>query len=130
MLFITVENLVAGLAGDAELAADFASLIASPSKSRATNRTRSSITEHSFHGIDTPRLPEQTKSVTHVSGTKRHCLGPHPPSAVAGIACSDTQTVIDDESIVLPNQIIRVFEDRIWVRVSRMSAKNFLGRPG
>jgi hypothetical protein len=33
--------------------------------------------ELSFHGIHTSCLPEQTKSVTHVSGTKCHlCLGP------------------------------------------------------
>ncbi|MFN3549207.1 MAG: hypothetical protein ACK4U0_17105, partial [Mesorhizobium sp.] len=37
-----------------------------------TKRTRSSITELSFHGINTSR---KAKSVTHVSGTKRHlCL--------------------------------------------------------
>src|SRR5882762_3742149 len=51
------------------------SLIASPSSSRATNRRRSSITEHSFHGIDTS--PGKGKGVTHVSGTICHlCLGP------------------------------------------------------
>ncbi|WP_208722831.1 hypothetical protein, partial [Rhizobium vallis] len=37
---------------------------------RATNRRRSSITEVSFHGINTSR--QKAKSVTHVSGTKRH----------------------------------------------------------
>ena len=36
-------------------------------KSRATNRRRSSITEHSFHGIDTSS--SKAESVTHVSGT-------------------------------------------------------------
>src|SRR5581483_6128033 len=35
------------------------SLMASPSSSRATNRTRSSIAEHSFQGIDTPRQRER-----------------------------------------------------------------------
>ncbi|WP_222005786.1 hypothetical protein, partial [Rhizobium bangladeshense] len=35
-----------------------------------TNRRRSSITEVSFHGINTSR--QKAKSVTHVSGTKRH----------------------------------------------------------
>src|SRR5712671_2477354 len=51
------------------------SLIASPSSSRATNRRRSSITEHSFHGIHTS--PGKGKGVTHVSGTICHlCLGP------------------------------------------------------
>src|SRR6516164_7124530 len=51
------------------------SLIASPSSSRATNRRRSSITEHSFHGIHTS--PKRGKGVTHVSGTICHlCLGP------------------------------------------------------
>src|SRR6516162_4529721 len=51
------------------------SLIASPSSSRATNRRRSSITEHSFHGIHAS--PANGKGVTHVSGTICHpCLGP------------------------------------------------------
>src|ERR1700731_3425292 len=51
------------------------SAIGSPSRSRATNRKRSSTTEHSFHGINTSR--QRAKSVTHVSGTKCHpCLGP------------------------------------------------------
>src|SRR5258705_11855989 len=51
------------------------SLIASPSSSRATNRRRSSITEHSFHGLDPS--PGKGKGVTHVSGTICHlCLGP------------------------------------------------------
>src|SRR5262245_1198912 len=50
--------------------------IGSPSNRRATKRRRSSITEHSFHGIHTSRL-QKAKSVTHVSGTKCHlCLGP------------------------------------------------------
>src|SRR5689334_10957017 len=42
----------------------------SPSSRRATKRRRSSITEHSLHGINTPR--QKAKSVTHVSGTFRH----------------------------------------------------------
>ena len=42
----------------------------SPSSKRATNRKRSSITELSFHGINTSC--QMTKSVTHVSGTNRH----------------------------------------------------------
>jgi hypothetical protein len=38
---------------------------------------RSSITEHSFHGIDTSALRSQGGGVTHVSGTKCHpCLRP------------------------------------------------------
>src|SRR6516162_10175135 len=50
------------------------SVMASPSINRATNRRRSSMTEHSLHGIDTSR--QEAKSVTHVSGTKCHlCLG-------------------------------------------------------
>ncbi len=40
---------------------------ASPSRTRATKRRRSSITETSFHGINTSG--QITKSVTHVSGT-------------------------------------------------------------
>src|SRR6516164_6553425 len=52
------------------------SVIASPSKSRPTNRRRSSITEHSSHGINTSR-PKKAKGVTHVSGTICHlCLRP------------------------------------------------------
>src|SRR5262245_61956000 len=41
--------------------------IDSPSSNLAINRRRSSITEHSFHGIDTPGA--KPGSVTHVSGT-------------------------------------------------------------
>src|SRR5229473_3112550 len=49
------------------------SVIASPSRTRATKRRRSSITELAFHGISTSR--QKAKSVTHVSGTKCHlCL--------------------------------------------------------
>ena len=51
------------------------SLIDSPSSKRATNCRRSSITEHSFHGIDTS--PVSRESVTYVSGTFWNlCLGP------------------------------------------------------
>src|SRR3990170_1863700 len=51
------------------------SVIGSPSRRRATKRRRSSMTEHSFQGIDTLRWSNPAKSVTHVSGTKRHlCL--------------------------------------------------------
>ena len=50
------------------------SLMPSPSSKRATNRRRSSITELSFHGINTSR--QMATSVTHVSGANRHlCLG-------------------------------------------------------
>src|SRR5262252_4349553 len=52
------------------------SVMASPSRSRATKRRRSSITELAFHGIDTSRRTK-AESVTHVSGTFCHlCLGP------------------------------------------------------
>src|SRR5215475_601138 len=44
------------------------SVMASPSRSRATKRRRSSITELAFHGIDTSRRTK-AESVTHVSGT-------------------------------------------------------------
>src|ERR1700688_3944391 len=49
--------------------------IFSPSSKRPTNRTRSSITEHSFQGIvSSPR----GGSVTYVSGTNCHpCVRPH-----------------------------------------------------
>src|SRR5260370_5149750 len=57
------------------------SLIASPSSSRATNRRRSSITEHSFHGIQAstergkvlPMCP--VRSVTYVSGRSQERTG-------------------------------------------------------
>src|SRR3546814_10309244 len=49
----------------------YTTLFRSPSKSRATNRRRSSITEHSFHGIDTSRQACLSGGVTHVSGTMR-----------------------------------------------------------
>src|SRR5262245_23277638 len=52
------------------------SAMASPSRSRATKRRRSSITELAFHGIHTSRRTK-AESVTHVSGTFCHlCLGP------------------------------------------------------
>lgn len=46
-----------------------------PSSKLPTKRKRSSITEHSFHGISTPR--KKPGSVTHVfGGTIRYlCLG-------------------------------------------------------
>jgi hypothetical protein len=52
-------------------------VINSPSSSVAINRRRSSMTEHSFHGVATSRT--KVESVTHVSGTStmsqavRHC---------------------------------------------------------
>src|SRR5215813_3549664 len=52
------------------------SAMASPSRSRATKRRRSSITELAFHGIHTSRRTK-AESVTHVSGTFCHLsLGP------------------------------------------------------
>jgi len=64
------------------------SVIGSPSKSRATKRRRSSITELSFHGIDSFPLRSQGKTVTHVSGTLCHlCLIPT-------VMASDPSTVI------------------------------------
>src|SRR6185503_14236033 len=66
--------------------------IDSPSSSLATNRRRSSITEHSFHGIDTsPGLSRE--SVTYVSGTFWVlCLGPlkaYDPDAVVDLLDAD-----------------------------------------
>src|SRR5690606_26657985 len=56
------------------------SLIGSPSSRRTTKRIRSSITEHSFHGIDTSRMRSHAGGVTYVSGTECHpCLGPLTP---------------------------------------------------
>src|SRR3982074_2420444 len=69
------------------------SLIASPSSSRATNRRRSSITEHSFHGIDTS--PGKGKGVTHVSGTICHlCLGPLILLLGIGVAAAGNPTLL------------------------------------
>ncbi len=56
-LLITIKDLVAGLAGNPELAAS--SVIDSPASRRATNFNLSSMTEHSFHGIHS--LPERGK---------------------------------------------------------------------
>src|SRR5579883_1776092 len=55
------------------------SLMPSPSRRRATMGGRSSVTEHSFHGIDTSR--QMAKSATHVAGTFCH-LSLRPESAV------------------------------------------------
>jgi hypothetical protein len=57
-LLITIEDLVAGFAGDAELPAE--SAMGSPASRRATNCILSSITEHSFQGI-TPSPPKRRK---------------------------------------------------------------------
>jgi hypothetical protein len=74
VLLAAIEDLVAGLARDAERARQ-TSVIGSPSHNRDINRRRSSITEHSFQGIPTSR--QLAGGVTHVSGTFRHrCLGP------------------------------------------------------
>src|ERR1700730_8808650 len=59
------------------------SVIASPSRWRATKRKRSSITEQSLHGINTSS--QKRKSVTYVSGTfcylclrsVSYCNAPH-----------------------------------------------------
>ena len=54
------------------------SVIASPSSNRATNRRRSSITEHSFHVIHPSPKADMPlgEGVSHVSGTRRYqCLG-------------------------------------------------------
>src|SRR4051794_4987439 len=53
-----------------------ASVIDSPSKSLATKRRRSSITEHSFQGINPPPALRAGGSVTYVSGTFCYlCVG-------------------------------------------------------
>src|ERR1700730_496718 len=72
------------------------SVIGSPARSCATNRRRSSTTEHSFHGIHTSRL-KKAKSVTHVSGTNYHlCLRPHTaPHQPFFAALSDPQSYGD-----------------------------------
>ena len=76
VLLVAVEDLVAGLAGYAELPAE--SVMASPSSRRATKRRRSSITELSFHGIHTSRHQRRkvlpmcpVRTVTYVSGRSR-----------------------------------------------------------
>jgi hypothetical protein len=64
VLFIAVENLVAGFAGDAELAAEI--------RHRLSLQKTGDEAQALFHAS---RL--KTKSVTHVSGTKCHlCRGP------------------------------------------------------
>src|SRR5260370_36040130 len=90
------------------------SLIASPASSRATNRRRSSITEHSFHGIQAS--PGKGKGVTHVSGTICHlCLGPltvsRPGVMICGqdvgevTACSSSSAVCPDGDDPLAHRI-------------------------
>src|SRR5215468_5545886 len=73
VLFVPVEDLVSGFAGNAEVPTHLGHRFAV--QQAATNRRRSSITELSFHGIHT--LRKKAESVTHVSGTECHlCLGP------------------------------------------------------
>src|SRR4051812_38443593 len=82
------------------------SVIGSPSSSRATKRRRSSITELSFHGINTSR--PKAKSVTHVSGTKCHlclrllsidCEGFETgPSGLAGATCRSLRSLLRNVS--------------------------------
>ena len=60
------------------------SVIGSPASRRATNCRRSSITEHSFHGI-TSSL-KKGKSVAYVSGTICYlCLRPLKIKACSGL---------------------------------------------
>src|SRR5713101_3874832 len=96
------------------------SLIASPSSSQATNRRRSSITEHSFHGIHAspgkgkvlPMCP--VRSVTYVSGrstcepdsepfrhTSRKGPGDHPRVRIKIIANSEAIAVRFKRAAVL-----------------------------
>src|SRR6266446_4941926 len=75
------------------------SLIASPSSSRATNRRRSTITDHSFHCIHAS--PGKGKGVTHVSGTICHlCLGPLTVTSGA-----DTRVPISARSCLWPMRL-------------------------
>ena len=95
VFLVAVEDLVAGLARDPELPAS--SVIASPSSSRATKRSRSSITEHSFHGINTSR--QKAESVTHVSGTGCHlCLGPLTMS-YAAVEVADSHSSMQEATL-------------------------------
>ena len=64
MLLVAIENLVAGLAGDAELPADLAHGF--PIQTPDNKRRRSSITKLAFHGIHTSLCP--VRFVTYVSG--------------------------------------------------------------
>src|SRR3954469_23001232 len=69
VLLVSSEDLVAGFSRDAEGATEITHRLG------ATNRRRSSMTEHSFQGINTSR--HLAERVTHVSGTTCHlCLGP------------------------------------------------------
>ena len=67
MVLVAIEDLVAGLAGNAELTADKAHRLAFQ---QASHERRSSITELSFHGIDT--FPLQLCRAAHrgIAGLK------------------------------------------------------------
>ena len=76
VLLVAVENLVSGLAGDAELTGTHPSS-ASPSRRRATKRRRSSITELSFHGIaHLPPVKTGEKCHPCVRNESHLCLRP------------------------------------------------------
>src|SRR5215510_5034936 len=84
------------------------SVMASPSRSRATKRRRSSTTEHSFQGIGTSRL-SQAESVTHVSGTICHlCLGSLIPASIEPPARTGAGQVLDRPLVGLPGCLTRL----------------------
>jgi hypothetical protein len=73
VLAVSIEDFVAGFARDAEGPTDLRHGLSV--EKLCDNRRRSSMTEQSFHGINTSR--QKAKSVTHVSGTTCHlCLRP------------------------------------------------------
>src|ERR1700745_3430983 len=100
--------------------------IVSPSLSRITNRIRSSITEHSFHGI-LLSAPFGPKSVTHVSGTFCYlCLGTDRSDlqrirvpALFGPATPEPVTFV---SVKLPPRWLRLPEDGVSVPSTHRSS--------
>ncbi len=77
------------------------SLMLSPSSRRATKRSRSSITEHSLHGINTS--PLQGGGVTHVSGTKRHLIS---RASVTGRASAGRPGLTPEASAVVSPDVV------------------------
>src|SRR5579871_2544388 len=81
--------------------------MASPSKSRATKRRRSSMTELTFHGIHTSRRTK-AESVTHVSGTKCHlCLGPLTWQALRALSPASTPSPAIEIRSSDPGRVVR-----------------------
>lgn len=103
IILVAVEDLVTGLARNPN--SRHTSLMPSPSRRRATKRRRSSITEHSLHGINTsgrkpkvlPMCPVQ--NVTYVPGRankiNRLCKQPLPSTT-----CRSSTSVRASQALV------------------------------